>query len=111
MRTRWAATSRSIDDACGLLGSHLVVLAGRRSVPDFRFSRGLFHGEPMGEAEELYVREYGFRDERLPRLRDLPAARLVHNREIYTVRGAQNLGRLLQLPAPGRFQQPVERAS
>ncbi len=81
---RWAAASRSIDDACDLMGSHLAVLAGQRSVPDFRFSRGLFHGEPMGEAERLYVQEYGFRDERLPRLRDLPAARLVHNRQIYT---------------------------
>ncbi len=38
----------------------------------------------MGEAERLYVQEYGFRDERLPRLRDLPAARLVHNRELYS---------------------------
>ena len=81
---RWAAASRSIDEACDLMGSHLVVLAGRRSVPDFRFSRGLFHGEPMGEAERLYVQEYGFRDERLPRLRDLPAAHLLHNRQIYT---------------------------
>ncbi|MDE2690939.1 MAG: helix-turn-helix transcriptional regulator [Acidobacteriota bacterium] len=66
------------------MGSHLVVLTGRRSVPEYRFSRGLFRGEPMGEAEELYVKEYGFRDERLPRLRDLPNARLVHNRRIYT---------------------------
>ena len=81
---RWAEASRSLDDACDLIGSHLVVLAGRRSVPEYRFSRGLFHGEPMGEAEELYVKEYGFRDERLPRLRDLPNARLVHNRRIYT---------------------------
>jgi len=82
--SRWAAASRTIDETCELLGSHLVVLAEQRSVPDFRFSRGLFHGEPMGEAEELYVAEYGFRDERLPRLRDMPAARLVHNLQMYT---------------------------
>lgn len=81
---RWAAASRSIDDACGLLSSHLVVLAGRHSVPEFRFSRALLHGEPVAEVERLYVEEYAFRDERLPRVRDLPNARLVHNREMYT---------------------------
>ena len=83
---RWAATSRSIDDACGLLGSHLVVLAGWHPVPDFRFSRALFHGEPNGEVERLYIEEYGLRDERLPRIQDLPNAGLVHNRQVYTAR-------------------------
>lgn len=81
---RWVAASRFIDDACDMMGSHLVVLAGRRAVPEFRFSRGLFHGEPMADVERLYVEEYGFRDERLPRLRDLPYARLTHNLQIYT---------------------------
>ena len=81
---RWAAASRSIDDACGLLSSHLVVLAGRHSVPEFRFSRALIRGEAVAEVERIYVEEYAFRDERVPRVRDLPNARLVHNREIYT---------------------------
>ncbi len=83
---RWAAASRSIDEACGLIGSQLTVLAGRPSVPEFRFSRALLRGEPAVEIERLYVEEYSLRDERLPRIPDLPEARFVHNREIYTAR-------------------------
>ncbi|MDE2690940.1 MAG: helix-turn-helix transcriptional regulator [Acidobacteriota bacterium] len=83
---RWAAASAAVDDACGAMASHLAVLSDSGEAWPFRFSQLLRRGVADEEAERIYVEECAFRDERVPRLADLPYARLIHNTEIYTAR-------------------------
>ncbi len=80
----WPATAGLIDAACGLKGNHLVFGAG--SVQwDTRvyFARFCLRGQRRRDLEQWYFREYWFRDERVPRLRELPDGVLVPIRELY----------------------------
>ena len=78
----WTGVSKQIDDAAGIMGSHLAVLSERGSPHDFLFSRLLVQGEPREEIERLYVEEYAALDERVTRVADLPIGRLLLNKEI-----------------------------
>ncbi len=81
----WPATAGLIDDACGLKGNHLVFGGG--SVQwDTRiyFARFCLRGQRRRDLEQWYFREYWFRDERVPRVRELADGVLVPIRELYT---------------------------
>ena len=80
----WAAVAVAIDEACGSYSSHLAALSDEGEAYPFRFSHLLVGGEPDEELERLFAEEYAFRDERLPRLRELPYMRPLHNTQIYT---------------------------
>ena len=81
----WPSASALIDDACGLVGNHLVIVSGDR--PDnFRklFSKLYHRGESNEDLELLYMTEYQAIDERLPRLHQLPHGKLVPVTELYS---------------------------
>ena len=82
----WPRTSALIDDACGATGNALVV--SKRFGDDSRilFRAGYYRGERHEELEKYYFRNYHHRDERVPRIRQLPDSHLVHIPELYTER-------------------------
>ena len=82
---RWPETSGLIDAACGVKGDALVFV-GRRSQQDVEiyFAQFCFRGQRREDFERLYLGDYWSRDERIPRLRQLPDSRLVHVRDLYT---------------------------
>ena len=81
----WPETAGLIDAACGVNGNTLVIVGGR-SPQDAQiyFAQFCYHGQRREDLERLYFNDYWFRDERLPRLRQLADSRLVHVRELYT---------------------------
>ena len=81
----WRETSALIDDACGMKGTHLVVVdahAGDR--PEWLFDRLYYHGEHYDDLRPEYVNDLYLRDERIPRLMRLPESRVVHMANLYT---------------------------
>ena len=82
---KWMATSGLIDDACRMKGNMLVHADGR--TPDdieIFFARFCYRGQRRPEMERQYFSDYYPRDERVPRLRQLPDRRLVHVRSLFT---------------------------
>ena len=74
----WRETSALIDDACGMKGAHLVIVDGRsRDKPEWLFDQFYYHGESAEELGREYAEDFFPRDERIPRLMQLPDRRLV----------------------------------
>ena len=83
--TGWPEAARLIDAACGVKGNALVFAGGRRQQDvEVYLAQFCFRGQRREDFERLYFNDYWSRDERLPRLRQLPDSRLVHVRELYT---------------------------
>ena len=82
---RWAETSALIDDAFRAKGNSLVVGDGGSDEGVQIFYAGFFsHGQRHREFERLYFDVYHARDERVPRIRQLPDSQLIHVRDLYT---------------------------
>ena len=82
---RWPAAAGLLDEACGIKGNALVYGSG--ASPDdsvVYLARLYFRGQRSEEIERRYFEDYYRQDERLPRLRALPAGRLAHVRDLYT---------------------------
>ena len=83
--TRWPAVSGLIDEACRIRGNALVVGKGRSQADGEIFlSRFCYRGERREDCERWYFRHYYPRDERVPRVAQLPDSRLVPISELYT---------------------------
>ena len=83
--TRWPAVSGLIDEACRIRGNALVVGKGRSQADGEIFlARFCVRGERREDCERLYFRRYYPRDERVPRLAQLPDSRLVPIADLYT---------------------------
>lgn len=81
----WPAASATIDDACGMLGSALVVGRGDSQEDGQVFLSRICHrGERFEEWEDAYFNHYYPQDERVPRVTRLPDSRLVHMGDLYT---------------------------
>ena len=83
--TQWPVASGLIDDACRTTGNFLTFADGR-SQDDVEIYLAWFHfrGERHFDLEREYFDVYYPRDERVPRLRQLPDSRLVHVVDLYT---------------------------
>lgn len=83
--TRWPTASRLIDEACEIKGNALVVGKGRSQADGEIFlSRFCYHGERAQARERWYFENYYPRDERIPRVAQLPDSRLVPITKLYT---------------------------
>ena len=82
--TLWPHTSALIDEACGTTGNAIVVSEGIGESARVRFRAVYYRGERNEPLEEDYFRHYHHRDERVPRLWQLPDSRLVHIPDLYT---------------------------
>ena len=80
----WAAATALIDEACGLKGNGLAVGGGNGD--DYRiYFAGIYRrGERRRDLERGYFEEFYALDERVPRLRQAPAGKLVHVPDLYT---------------------------
>ena len=85
--TRWRETSMLIDEACGITGTHLVIVGGQcHDGAQWLFDRAYYHGEDREEEGRDYAKNYFFLDERVPRLISLPDRRIVPVAGLYTER-------------------------
>ena len=80
----WPATSALIDEACGIVGSALVVGEGSGGEDHIYFARHLYRGESREEVTREYFDVYYPHDPGMRRLMKLPAGRLVHLPDLYT---------------------------
>ena len=81
----WPAAAGLIDAACGVKGNALVFAGGRPGQDaELYLAQFCFRGQRREDFERLYFGGYWSRDERLPRLRQLPDSRLIHVSELYT---------------------------
>lgn len=81
----WPEAAGLIDAACGVKGNALVVAGGRsQQDAEVHFAQFCFRGQRRQDFERLYLGDYWSRDERVPRLRQLPDSRPVHVRQLYT---------------------------
>ena len=80
----WPATSALIDEACGMVGSALVV--GERSGGKDRiyFARHLYRGESRQEVTREYLDVHYPHDPGMHRLMEPPEGRLAHLPDLYT---------------------------
>ena len=81
---RWPRTSALIDDACGATGNALVASEGFGESARVLFRACYRRGLRDEEQEEDYFRNYHHRDERVPRLWQLPDSSLTHVSDLYT---------------------------
>ncbi|MDE0204937.1 MAG: hypothetical protein OXP66_02755 [Candidatus Tectomicrobia bacterium] len=80
---RWPAASAHIVEACGAVGSELVVAEGPGSNVDVLLA-WFYHGARRREdLEREYFELYHEHDERVPRLRQLPDGQVVHVTTLY----------------------------
>ena len=84
-REGWSTATRLIDEALRTYGSSVAFAQGT-SEEDSQIIFGwcFSHGQRHPELERTYFEEYWRRDERVPRLRQVPDSRLSHNTELYT---------------------------
>ena len=83
--SRWPAASALIDEACRTKGNMLVFGDGQRLDDGaILMARFCYRGQRDEAGEREYFRDYYARDERVPRIRQLPHGRLVHVRSLYT---------------------------
>jgi len=80
----WPEAAALMDAACGMKGNILVFGGGRAGDVDIYFARFCSRGRRRMDWEQEYFSDYWARDERIPRLRQLPDGLLVHARELYT---------------------------
>lgn len=82
--THWPETSALIDEACGATGNALLMGEGMGEDAKVLFGRLYYRGEPNVEILQDYLQHYYPHDERLPRLRQLPASQVVRVTDLYT---------------------------
>ena len=87
--SRWPAASALIDEACRMKGNMLVFGDGQRHDAAILMARFCYRGQRDEAGEREYFRDYYPRDERVPRVRQLPDSRLVHVRSLYTEQEAK----------------------
>jgi len=80
----WPAASARIDEACGVTGNGLVVCESPGGNAGIVHAAFFSRGRPCEELQRQYVEVYHKLDERLPRLRKLPAGQLAHVRSLFT---------------------------
>ncbi|MCY3846788.1 MAG: LuxR C-terminal-related transcriptional regulator [Acidobacteria bacterium] len=81
----WPAAAALIDALCGVKSNAIVFAGGR---PPHGAEVYLYevctHGHRREDLEQIYLNDYWHRDERVPRLRQLPDSLLVPVRDLYT---------------------------
>ena len=82
--TDWPATSALIDEACGLWGNALAVGDGPEEDTWVNIVGIYSLGERRTDLEREYLKVYRPKDERVLRLRQLPADRLMPTKDLYT---------------------------
>ena len=80
----WPEAAALIDETCGIVGHQLVVGEGFGKDVRIYMARFYNRGQRREDLERLYYAEYHADDERLPRVRLLPNAKLVHVSELFT---------------------------
>ena len=80
----WPRTMAAIGEACEVRGNALVVGGGHGDNIEVSFGGFYEHGQRRRDLEGRYFNLYYSRDERLPRLRQLPDRKLVHVSQLYT---------------------------
>ena len=81
---RWPAASALIDEALGAGSNTLGVSEGSGAGTHLHFAGFYQRGERRPDLEREYFEHYHALDERVPRIRELPAGRLVHVPDLYT---------------------------
>ena len=85
--SQWRATSVLIDEACGISGTHLVLVGGNdHGDARWLFDKAYWHGDVREDLGRDYAENYFPRDERIPRLMRLPDQQIVPVTDIYTQR-------------------------
>ena len=80
----WPQVAALIDETCGVVGHQLLVGEGFLQDVQIYMSRFYTRGQRREDQESLYLANYHATDERAPRIRLLPHARLVHVRDLFT---------------------------
>ena len=80
----WPAAAALIDEACGLKGNGLAVGGGNGDDHRIYFAGIYRRGERRRDLERGYFEDFYACDERVPRLRQAPAGKLVHVPDLYT---------------------------
>ena len=81
----WPVASGLMDEACGSKGNILVSGEGETADEGGIFlARCCYRGQRHEDYETEYFRVYHHRDERGPRLRQLPDSKIVSVKELYT---------------------------
>ena len=82
---RWRDTLVLIDDACGMKGTHLVIVDEHS--PDWFewiFPQAYYRGELIEELALEYANDFFPHDERIPRILRLPDSHVVHVIDLLT---------------------------
>ena len=82
--TLWPAASARVDEALGAMGNTMVVGEGPEDDVRVLFAASYSHGQRRHEVEWDYLTNYHPWDERVPRIRRLRDAELVHITDLYT---------------------------
>ena len=82
--TLWPQVSALIDETCGATGNAIVVSEGSGEKARIHFRAAYYRGERNEELEAYYFHNYHHRDERVPRLWQLPDGQLFHVQDFYT---------------------------
>ena len=83
--SQWRTTSALIDDACGITGTHLVLVGGTtHGDAKWLFDKAYWHGEHREHLGRDYAKDNCPRDERIPRLLQLADQQIAHVTDIYT---------------------------
>lgn len=81
----WPAVSGLVDEWCGSRGNSLLLAEGTaQGGVDVFFRRFCFRGQRRPDLEREYFEDYHLRDERLPRLRELPDGQVTPNSSLFT---------------------------
>ncbi len=81
---RWPAASARIDEACGIVGSALVVGEAAGADASVHFARFFYRGERRPDLEREYFDAYYPSDTGIRRLVKQPEGQLVHLPDLYT---------------------------
>ena len=82
---RWPEAANLIHEVCRVDGTGIMFGEGQsRKDTSVFFARMCMHDERREDAERAYFNKYFFLDERVPRIRQLPAGQLVHDLDLYT---------------------------
>ena len=80
--TVWPSASTLIDEAVGMVGTHLMILSGQTYADLEVLFESLIYRSV--ELDQEYTQQYFPHDERVPRFLRLPDSRLVHVPTLYT---------------------------
>ena len=101
----WPAASARIDEACGMVGSSLVMGSGHsREDGQIFFARICYDGQRHEEWERWYFSEYYPHDERVTRVMQLPDSRLVAVADLFTAEERRTSPTYNEALLVGRYQ-------